>query len=72
MDDLKISEIIGILCKREGITKKELAERMGTTRQNLNYLLNKDNFRINEIIKIADCLGYTFNYSFDKKDAPTE
>lgn len=40
------------------IKQLKVAEAMGITKQNFNDKLKADNFRINDIIKIADILGY--------------
>lgn len=64
MNELTISEKIKILLKRQGITAKELAARLGTTPQNLQNKLTRDNFKFNDIVDIAAALGVKFVYDF--------
>lgn len=68
MNELTISEKIKILLKRKGITAKELAARLGTTPQNLQNKLTRDNFKFNDIVEIADALGVRFVYDFEDKE----
>lgn len=54
---LTVSEQIRIILKRKKWSVADLAERLGTSRQNVNQLLIKDNFRVSDIEKIAGVLG---------------
>lgn len=42
----------------------EVAEKIGYTKHGFNNLLNRDNYKLNDIIKIADALGYDVNIQF--------
>lgn len=64
MEELTISEKIKVLLKRKGITAKELAARLGTTPQNLQNKLARDNFKFDDIIEISKALGVRFVYDF--------
>ena len=70
MDKYTISEQLKILLKRKGITARELAERLGTTPQNLQNKITRDDFKISDIEKMAEALGVRFVYGFEeiKKD----
>lgn len=67
MDELTISEKIKILLKRKGMTARELADRLGTTPQNLQNKLTRDNFKISDIQEIAAALGVHFVFDFIEK-----
>ena len=41
---LTFAEKVKIICNRKNITIKDLAESLGTTRQNLTNKLSRDNF----------------------------
>lgn len=55
---------INILLIETGITKKELAERLGTSPANLSGKLKRDNFSEKELQEIAAACGATFEGSF--------
>lgn len=40
------------------IKQTQIADAMGLAKQNFNNQLKADNFRINDVIKIAEILGY--------------
>ena len=63
-----IAEKIEILAKRRNMTIKELAEKTGQSRQNLNGKLSRDNFSINELEKIAAALNCQFDGIFTLND----
>ena len=67
MDELTISEKIKIILKRKGMTARELAEKLGTTPQNLQNKLSRDNFKISDIQDIASALGVRFVFDFIEK-----
>ena len=57
---LSFSEKIKIILKRRGLTIKELADTLGTTRQNLTNKLSRDNFNEKEMMLIAEKLNCTY------------
>ncbi len=54
---LTFSELVKIEYRRQGLTVEKLAERLGTSKQNLNQKLLRDNFTCRDMEKIADALG---------------
>ena len=60
IDNMKVSflEQVKIICDRQGITRKELASRLGCTPQNLANKFARDNFTNNDMEEIAQALGY--------------
>lgn len=51
------SEAIKIQLIKQGISQKELAERIGSSPASLNNMLSKDNFSDKMKMKIADALN---------------
>ena len=69
---LSIGEKIKVMMDRRGITLTNLAERLGTTRQNLSNKLSRDNFSEKEIRAIAEALGCTYEAKLIMTDTGEE
>lgn len=68
-----LSERIRILLvKRGNISEAELARRIGTSPQNLNNKMKRDNFTEKDMLKIADALNCTLTVSFKMNDTGEE
>ena len=50
------------------MTLKDLAEKLGMSRQNLNNKLTRNNFSENELRSIAEALNCTLEITFRTKD----
>ena len=62
---MSMAEKIRIMrVKRSNLTERELAARMGDTPQNLNNKMKRDDFKISDLEKIADALGYKLDVRF--------
>lgn len=61
-------EKIKIIMGRRSMTTTELAELLGTTRQNLTNKFLRDNFSIKELNAIAEKLDCEFIGQFQMKD----
>lgn len=55
---------IRILLLERKMTIKQLAEKLGTTGNNLSNKLARDNFSENELRQIAEALGCDYEASF--------
>lgn len=55
---------INMLLIEMGITKQELAQRLGTTPSNISGKLKRDNFSETELQEIANACGATFEGKF--------
>lgn len=55
---------INILLLEAGLSKKELAERLGTVPSNISSKLKRDNFSEKELQEIAQACGAEFEGSF--------
>lgn len=51
----------------ESIKQTDLAEKLGMSKANLSSQLLRDSFRIKDIEKIADALGYDAEMNFIKR-----
>ena len=58
-------EIKKILIEEE-LTQAQLAEKIGTSQQNINAKIRRDNFNEKEIKEIANALGYELKIEFIK------
>jgi len=54
---MSASAIIKDILESRNIKQIELAEKINTTKQNLNNKINRDNFSTLELVEIADALG---------------
>jgi transcriptional regulator with XRE-family HTH domain len=61
---LTMGEKIRIVLRRKKITISDLADMVGTSRQNLTNKLNRDNFSEQELIEIATALDCKFEGFF--------
>lgn len=59
-------EIKKILIDKD-LNQGDLAEKLGTSQQNMNAKLKRDNFSNKEMIEIAEALGYELKIEFVKK-----
>jgi len=55
---MEYKHLIGDLMKREKVTTKELAERMGCSVPNASRIRQKEGITLKTAIKAIQCLGY--------------
>lgn len=65
--ELTFGEQIKIIMKRKGLTVADLANLLGVSRQNVNQLLTRDNFKYSDMVKYADILGYDLRIELIEK-----
>ena len=65
---LTMGERITVLLKRRNMSVAELAERTGQSKQNLYGKMNRDNFREEDLHKIAAALNCTYFCGFRMED----
>lgn len=63
------AEKITVLLRRKKMTNKELAERIGTSAQNLSNKMQRDNFSERELRQIAEALDCTLQIGFVMNDS---
>lgn len=61
-----------MLIKRGNISESELARRIGTTPQNLNNKMKRDNFTEKDMLQIAEALDCTLSIKFKLNDTGEE
>ena len=59
-----IAKSIKVLCAYRDINITQLGYKLGLSKENFHAQIKRDNFRINDIVKIADTLGYDINIQF--------
>ena len=52
----------------KGISQAKLAEAMETTASNFNQKLKRETFTVEELEKIAECLGAKYYFGFEFED----
>lgn len=67
MKDLTISENIKVLAARRGLSLSDLARALGKSPQNFIQQVQRDDFRISDLLKIAEALGVRFEFDFVEK-----
>ena len=78
---MSVVTVIKTILDEKHITKTELAERIGITKQNMSNKIKRDNFSALELVEIADALGvqlilkdgkneYRIDYPEDQKWKP--
>lgn len=62
---MNVTEMIRILLVKKGnISDAELARRLGTTPQNLNNKMKRNNFKVSELEEIANALDCELEITF--------
>lgn len=61
---MTILEQIKVLCVHSNISVAELARRTGTTPQNFNFKMNRENFTISDLEYLAETVGCSFERHF--------
>ena len=61
---MKISEQIRVLCARINISQAELARRIGQSPQSFSGQMKRESFNIDELERIAEAVGTTFEHKF--------
>ena len=57
---LTFGEKVKVILKRRNMTVTDLAEMLGTSRQNLTNKLSRDNFQEKEMLEISQKLNCTY------------
>lgn len=66
-DNEQIKDYIKLLMTQEKVTYKELADRVGTSQQNIYKILNKNQLKFDDVKKVCDALGYKFSFNIVKE-----
>ena len=79
---MSVVTVLETIREEKDISKGELAERIGITKQNMSNKIKRDNFSALELVEIADALGvqlilkgrqkneYRIDYPADQKGKP--
>lgn len=67
-----VGEKIKVLLNRKNLTIKDLADKLGTSRQNLSGKFSRDNFSEKDIKEIAEALNCDYEIKFKTKDTGEE
>ena len=61
---MTISEQIKVLCVRQNISLAEPAPRLGKSPQSFNSKMKRESFTVDDLEKIAEVIGVTFERKF--------
>lgn len=61
---MTISEQIRVLCARINISQAELARRIGQSPQGFSGQMKRESFTVDELERIAEAAGTTFEHKF--------
>lgn len=61
---MTISEQVKVLCVRQNISLAELARRLGKSPQSFNSKMKRESFTVDDLEKIAEATGSTFERNF--------
>lgn len=65
---MDVAKKIKIMLVTEGMNVSLLAKKLNTSNQNLFAKLKRNNFSVNEMLDIAEALGYDLKIEFKKRD----
>ena len=65
---MNIDKSIRKILVDEDVNIGQLAEKIGTSYQNISAKLKRNNLRVSEMQEIADILGYELIIQFNKKE----
>ena len=65
---MEITKAIKTMMLNHDMKHIDVADKLGYTKQGFSNLLKKDNYKLDDIIKIADIIGYDVQLSFIDRD----
>jgi|GEM_PF-482790 len=66
---LCIAKSIKILCAYKDINITQLGYKLGLSKENFHAQIKRDNFRMNDVVKIVDILGYDVKVQFTDRES---
>lgn len=67
-DNEQLKEYIRVIMRRENVTYKELGEKIGTSQQNVYKMLNKNQLKFDDVLKVCNALEYKFSINIVKEN----
>lgn len=65
---MDVTKEIKMIMLEENLNQDDLAKLLETTQSNISKKFNSNNYRVNELEKIANLLGYKLELKFIKKE----
>lgn len=67
MTNADLIKIVNNMIEESGVTKTHIAKKLGVSRQQVDNLLKKQNFALDDANKILNVIGYTIDNVSIKK-----
>jgi len=64
----QVKDVIKKLMADENVSYRDLAEKIGTSQQNIYSILNKKQLKLDDVNLVCKALGYTFDIRVVKED----
>lgn len=72
MDNISIAKTLKVLCAYKDTNITQVGAQLGLSKENIHAQIKRDNFKLNDIIKIADTIGYDTRLQFIDKESGKE
>lgn len=65
---MDVNRIVADIINREGISQKQLADRVGVSRQAISQMVNGNDMKVSTLLAILNVLGYSIQVVKDGGD----
>lgn len=62
----QVKELIKKIMEKEKVTYRDLADKLGTSQQNMYSIINKKQLKFDDVLMVCNALGYTFEIEISK------
>lgn len=69
---VNIGELVKYLMRRNNVKLKEIGDLFGVTRQGASNIIEKENFKVDQLQKLANYFNVSLGYFFGWDEGPTE
>lgn len=69
---VNIGELVKYLMRRDNVKLKEIGDLFGVTRQGASNIIEKENFKVDQLQKLANYFNVSLGYFFGWDEGPTE
>ena len=69
---MELTKTLKMLMLNKDVKQLDVAEKFGMSKNTFNNLLQRNNFKLNDVAKIADILGYDTKITFIDRSTKAE